>query len=392
MHAVTTTETRLNARVHDLLQRQIAEGRQLGVQVCAYQHGERIVDTWAGPMGPGDSRPVGPDTLFNCFSTTKGVAATALHMLADRGLIEYDQPVAKYWPEFAANGKGKITVAQAMSHQAGLHAVPTPLTVDFVTNWQAGLDWIANGTPAWEPGTATGYHAITYAWVVGGIVQGASGRHIKDVIAEDIAAPLGLSNEMFVGIPDGVEERLASLEAAHPGDGGSPAGFPIPPDHDFFKAMPINSEVNYNDMRIRKACIPSANGHFNARSLARMYAAHANGGQVDGVRLVSKERIAEMQRILTRLPDRVIFMPIPKGVGFMMGGTLPDMTGAQVVGVTGPRSTAFGHSGAGGSTAFADPEVGLAVAVTINKMQNSLQGEGPTLEICQLIREELGVA
>lgn len=381
----------LNAQVQDLLQAQIRDGRQLGVQVCAYQGGQRIVDTWAGMVGPGDSRPVQADTLFNCFSTTKGVAATALHILADRGQIEYEQPVAKYWPEFAANGKGSVTVAQAMSHQAGLHAVPTPFTTDFITNWNAGLDWVANGTPAWEPGSATGYHAVTYAWVVGGIVQGATGRHIKDVIAEEIAKPLGIENQMFVGIPDGVEHRLASLQ---PPDGGLAGALPIPPDHDFFKAMPAaeNSDVDYNDIRVRKACVPSANGHFNARALARMYAVLANGGELDGVRLLSKERIGEMQRIIERRPDRVLFGPIRKGVGFMMGGEMPNLAGQMVVGVFGPRETAFGHSGAGGSTAFCDPEAGLSIAVTINQMQNSLQGEGPTVEICHLIREGLGAA
>ncbi len=389
---MTTTETVINAKVHALLEQQIAEGRQLGVQVCAYQHGEQIVDTWAGIMGPEDARPVAADTLFNCFSTTKGVAATALHIFADRGQIEYEQPVAKYWPEFAANGKEKVTVAQAMSHQAGLHAVPNPFTPEFVSDWQGALDWLAAQAPAWEPGTATGYHALTYAWVVGGIVQGATGRHIKDVIAEEIAAPLGVASEMFVGIPDGVEDRLATLQPVHPGEAGGPGALPIPPDHDFFKAMPADSQVDFNDMQVRKACIPSANGHFNARSLARMYGALANGGQVDGARLVSKERVAEMQRILVRQPDRVLFMPLRKGVGFMMGGTMPDLTGKQVVGAFGPRETAFGHSGAGGSTAFADPEVGLSIAITINKMQNSLQGEGPTLEICDLIRAELGAA
>jgi CubicO group peptidase (beta-lactamase class C family) len=261
--------------------------------------------------------------------------------------------------------------------------MPVPTTADFICDWEAGLAHVANGTPAWEPGTATGYHALTYAWVVGGIVQGASGRHIKDVIAEDIAAPLGIGSEMYVGIPDGVEQRLATLIEMEPNPELEAL---IPPDHDFFKAMPRDSEASFNDMRIRKACIPSANGHFSARALARMYAALANGGEVDGVRLVSTERIGAMQRVLTDEPDRVLLgMPIPKGVGFMMGGGMNGVTG-----VFGPRRTAFGHSGAGGSTAFADPEAGLAVAVTINKMQNTLQAEGPTFEICELIRRELG--
>ncbi len=381
---MTTTHTALNQKVHELVQRQIDSGAQLGVQVCAYRHGERVVDVWAGKMGPEDHRPVQADTLFLSFSTTKGVAATALHILAGRGLIDYDAPVARYWPEFAANGKERITVRQAITHQAGLHAMPRPATIEHLLDWNAGLTWVANGTPAWEPGTATGYHAITFAWIVGGIVQGASGRHIKDVIREEIAVPLVISEEMFLGIPDGVEDRLATLYS--PTAGQQP--LPLPPEHDFFQAMPpeLDREL-WNDMRIRRAWLPSANGHFTARALGRMYGALANGGQIDGVRLVSPERIALMQQIDTEAPDRVLFLPIPKGGGYMFGGLY-----GGVKSVYGPRRTAFGHSGAGGSTAFADPDVGLGVAVTLNQMQTTLQAEGPTYEICELIRQELGVA
>ena len=382
---MTTISTDLQAKVQELVARQIAEGRNLGVQVSAYLAGEPIVDVVAGQMGPDDPRPVQADTLFNSFSTTKGVAALALHILADRGQIAYDAPVARYWPEFAANGKERVTIEQAMSHQAGLHAMPKPATVEFLTDWQAGLDWVANGTPAWTPGTATGYHAITYAWVVGGIVQGASGRHIKDVIREEIALPLGVGDEMFVGIPDGVDERLATLKAQPLGE-----GLPIPEDHDFFKAMPRELPTSvFNDMRVRQACIPSANGHFSARALAKMYGALANGGEVDGVRLVSAERIPLMQRLLIQQPDRVLGVNAPKGVGFWLGGNW-GLNGATSV--FGPHMTALGHSGAGGSTAFADPEARLAIAVTINQMQTTLQGEGPTEQICSLIRRELGVA
>ena len=380
---MTTTNTGLHEKVLDLVQRQIEEGRQLGVQVCAYRYGEPIVEVAAGQMGPDDPRPVQPDTLFSSFSTTKGVAAAALHILADRGLIDYDAPVARYWPAFAAEGKEEVTVAQAMSHQAGLHAMPLPATIEHLLDWEAGLSWVAGGRPAWEPGTATGYHGFTYAWLAGGIVQGATGRHNGEVIQEEIARPLGVAGEMFCGIPEGVEDRLATLDGP-----AVAAELPIPPDHDFFKALPISIHwSHFNELRVRRACIPSANGHFSARALARMYGALANGGEIEGVRLVSTERIPLMQRILTEEVDRVLLVPIPKGVGYMFGGE-----SGGVASVFGPRRTAFGHSGAGGSTAFADPEVGLAIAVTINQMQLSLQGEGPTFEICELIRRELGVA
>lgn len=383
---MTTTETALTAKVHDLLLDQIARGTQLGTQVAAYRNGELILDTFAGELGPEDPRPVHADTLFSSFSTTKGPAALALHILADRGLIDYQAPVAKYWPEFAANGKERVTVAQAMSHQAGLHAAPSG---EVMLDWNRAIDYVASGVPAWEPGTATGYHALTYAWVVGGIVQGASGRHIKDVLREEIAEPLGIAGEFYVGIPDGLDDRLATLQTPAPLSPEEAAKSPLamlPPDHDFYKAMPVDSGLDFNSMQVRKACLPSANGHFTARALARMYGALANGGEIDGVRLVSKERIALMSTIQTSDPDRVLFLPMRKSIGFFNGG---KMMGVNTV--TGPRETAFGHSGAGGSTAFADPEAGLSIAVTINRMQNNLQGEGPASEICELIRNELGV-
>jgi CubicO group peptidase (beta-lactamase class C family) len=379
---MTTADNGVGASVQALIDRQVAERRQIGVQVCAYQDGRCVVDVCAGRMGPDDPRPVTADTLFLSFSTTKGVTATALHMLADRGLVDYDAPVARYWPAFAQNGKERITVAQAVSHQAGLHAMPTPFALEHLTDWDAGIRRIEAAAPAWEPGTATGYHAVTFGWIVGGIVHGATGRHIRDVIHEEIARPLGTGDEMFVGIPPGLEERLATLEIVAAGE-----GLDIPENSDFYRAMPRAMWQYFNGMAVRQACVPAGNGHFTARALARMYAALAGDGSIDGVRLVSPSRIARMQRRLTADVDRVLGLPVSKAIGFFLGGTVDGIHGPS-----GPRPTAFGHAGAGGSIAFADPDVGLAVAVTLNKMSYPLPGEGQTLEICDLIRRELGVA
>ncbi|MBA4181464.1 MAG: hypothetical protein C0506_12810 [Anaerolinea sp.] len=381
-----TVSTPANTAIQSLIDRQVAEGSQIGVQVCAYQDGKPVVDAWAGTMGPDDPRPVQPDSLFLSFSTTKGIGALALHMQADKGLIDFDAPVSKYWPAFGKHGKDKITVAQAMSHQAGIHET-APLDWDWdsgmaphITDWEAGLRWIEESVPAWEPGTATGYHAVTYAWIVGGIVQHATGRHIQEVIHQDIAKPLGISDSMFVGIPDGLDERLATLAVVPAGD-----GLGLPAASDFHRAMPLSFWQHTNSMAYRKACLPSANGHFTARALARMYAALAGDGSIDGVRLVSPGAIKNMQRLMTAETDRVLGVPVNKGIGFFLGGEQ-----AGIHGPNGPRVTAFGHAGAGGSVAFADPEQRLAVGVTINKMAYPLPGEGTTLEICDLIRKELG--
>ena len=379
----------LNAKVQQLLEAAVADGRHLGLQVAAYKDGELVVDAWAGTIGPGDDRPIGRDSLFCSYSTTKGVAAAALHLLADRGAVEYDAPVVRYWPAFAASGKGEITVAQAMSHQAGLHATPVP-TRAFVLDWQRGLDYVADLAPAWTPGTATGYHALTYGWIVGGIVQGATGRHIKDVIREEIARPLGIADELYVGIPDGVEKRLTTLQQPPPLAPGVPDPVAsLPPDHDYFKAMPLNTGMDFNDLDLRQACLPSANGHFTARALARLYGALANGGEIDGVRLVPKERIAAMHRVQTELPDRVLFgLRIPKAIGFWTGGRWAP---GGVASFMGARRTAFGHPGRGGSAAWADPDVGLSVAITLNKLQLGIFGGGIAFDVGGLIREELGL-
>jgi len=229
--------TEVNDRVSDLIGKQVSDGRQMGVQVCAYLDGERVVDAWAGTMGPDDPRPVRADSLFCSWSTTKGVTATAVHMLADRGIIDYGARVADYWPEFAQHGKDEITVTQAMSHQAGIHASP-PFSLESLSDWDAGIEYVERARPAYLPGSATGYHALTFGIIAGGIIQGAAGRHIKDFIREEIAEPLGVADEMFVGIPDGVEERLTTLEIWDIPRAFKETGNELPPDHDWFKAMP----------------------------------------------------------------------------------------------------------------------------------------------------------
>ncbi len=376
----TLADSAANRALQSLIEQQVADGRQVGVQVAAYKDGKPVIDAWAGQMGPADSRPVGPDSLFLSFSVTKGVTATAIHILADRGLIDYDAPAAKYWPAFGQHGKDRVTVAQVLSHQAGLHAMPAgPFKTEHITDWAAGIKRMEDGVPAYEPGTATGYHAVTHGWLAGGIVQGASGRHIKDVIASEIAAPLGVADSMFVGIPDGLDNRLTTLEVHPAGE-----GMGLPADSDFHKAMPLDMWDSFNTMPIRQACLPSGNGHFTARALAKMYSALATDGSVDGIRLVGEARLAHMQRLMTDQTDLVLGTPLRKGIGFFFGGETNGVAGPM-----GRRTTAFGHPGAGGATAFCDPEVGLSIAVTINKMAFALPGQGTTEEICNAIRKEL---
>ena len=368
----------LNDDVKSLLENQISNDRQIGVQVCAYQYGEKIVDSWAGTMGPNDPRPVLRDTLFCSWSTSKGIAATALHIQADKGLIEYDLPVTHYWPEFGKHGKDKLTVGQAISHQAGIYETPSLENREVFCEWDKSLKFVENAVPAFEPGTSVGYHAVTFGWIVGGIIQHATGRHIIEVIREDIAEPLGLESEMYVGIPDGVEDRLTTLEI------WDSTTMEFPEDHPFLKAMPHELWGLVNETWFRKACLPAANGHFTANALAKVYGALANEGVVEGVRLVSSERVGFMNKLMTEAFDVVGEMPSNKSMGFMLGGVEGSAYGS--------RRTAFGHGGAGGSYGLADPEVGLSIGITLNKMMIEMEpAEERAAKICQLIRRELGV-
>ena len=312
---------RISEAVEKLLVRQINGGTQIGVQVCAYVYGERVVDVVAGAMGPSDNRPVEPASLFLSWSSTKGPTALLVHQLADRGALDLDAPVAAYWPAFAANGKEKVTVAQAMSHQVGLHAIPKPFALEHILDWDAAVEQIEQGVPAWEPGTATGYHALTFGWIAGGIVAAVTGRHIRELFRTEIAEPLGVADEFFVGIPDDadVERRLTTVEIVAPSEG---LPFEVPEDSMFLEAMPVEMFKHFNSLPARQACMPAGNGHFTARALAAMYGALANGGEIGGTRLVSAEAIEHMQKLQTDEVDQVLGVAIRKNTGFFSGGSV----------------------------------------------------------------------
>jgi CubicO group peptidase (beta-lactamase class C family) len=191
---------------------------------------------------------------------------------------------------------------------------------------------------------------------------------------------------MFVGIPDGIENRLTTLAIWDIDQVMGERGLVMSPESDFLKAMPSKLWQHFNSMTVRKACLPAANGHFSARALAKMYAALSMDGSIQSTRLVSPERIAAMHRLEVEGVDRVIGTVSRKGIGFFLGGSINGISGPM-----GPHTTAFGHGGAGGSIGFADPEAQLAIAVTLNKMEFALPGQGRAQEICDLIRRELGV-
>ncbi len=371
----------LTEKVNQLLNKQLLEKQHIGAQVSAYKDGEKILDTCAGTMGKHDNRPVTPDTLFLSFSTTKGVAATAIHMLVDRGKLSYTDRVSKLWPAFGQNGKERITVEQALSHQSGLHIWPENIVFDEPEDWEGMLHYIEEAKPEYSPGTSTGYHALTFGYIAAGIIQSVDGRHIKDFVREEIAKPLGVEGELMLGLPRRYWAKAATIEYEEYAE----ACKAIHSDSEMGKALPMRLWMFVNSPTYTGGYNPSTNGFFSARALARMYGVLANGGAIDGVRLVSPERVGEMGRLVTDQFDVVMGMPRAKGRGFLLSGVGADPS-------YGSRLTCFGHSGAGGSFAYADPEVGLSIAVTLNKMVFMNAGELSRSDVISgLVRRELGV-
>ena len=202
-----------NAAVQALLDRLVAEGREIGVQVAAYRGEEVIVDCWAGVTRKDGAEPVGPDTLFNVFSVSKAITATCVHLQADSGLIDYDAPLATYWPEFAAAGKEGVTVRHVLSHTSGVLRMPPEVTPALMCDWDWMCRRIAEMEPAFLPGSGSSYQSMTFGWLLGEIVRRTDPRHrpFGQFIREELAEPLG-STDLWFGIPDSAEPRVAILD------------------------------------------------------------------------------------------------------------------------------------------------------------------------------------
>ncbi|MBK5010954.1 serine hydrolase [Pseudomonas sp. S60] len=384
-------QTNLDPRVQVIVQKALDEatgaGGEVGVQVAAYLDGKLVVDAWSGSADPASGRPVDGDTLFNVYSVTKAVAATALHVLAERGYIDYDAPVSRYWPEYAANGKAATTVRHVLTHRAGVPQMPADVTPERLCDWTWMTQAIANLEPLAEPGSQTLYLSMTFGWIVGELVRRADPRQrsLGRFVREEIAVPLGI-DDLWIGIPDAVESRIARQVNAMV----AVAPEYLPPL--FLASMPeqvaLVPEV-FERADVRRAEVAGVGGIFNARSEARFWAFLANGGELDGVRLLSAERVAMLgqPRANSEEPDPVMFgfpIPITQG-GFWFGGAHPPVSC-----VGNPR--AICHPGQGNSIGWADPDLNLAVAICHNRLFNPTSvEEDPLLPIAQAVRQALAL-
>lgn len=360
-----------------------AKRGEIGASFCAFRQGERVVDLWAGKADKASGREWRDDTLAILFSSTKGLAATCCLMLADRGLLDYESPVARYWPEFGQAGKAAITVRQLMNHRAGLCAIDRPLSLSDLADPSVVSAALETQEPLWEPGTAQGYHGVTFGLYVGELFRRITGSSIGTFLRDEVAGPLGA--DIHLGLPEREDPRVATLYTvgaterifrAIPYVLFNPGvverrlvGALMKKDSDTARAFRNPAELgtkgvnNFNLPAVRRLELPWANAFGTARGLATMYSALACGGAMGDVRLVSSEAIDAVRPRQTFGQDRVLHKPLGWSQGFIKEETH----------LFSPNEHSFGHPGAGGAIGFCDPDRGLAWAYVMNRMDFRLR-------------------
>jgi CubicO group peptidase (beta-lactamase class C family) len=334
----------------------VESGAERGLQVAVYRNGEQVADAVAGSADPGTGRPVASDTPFYCYSVGKGATSTVAHVLVERGLFGYDTPVVDLWPEFGAHGKVAATVRHVLTHTVGVPGIPDDTTPEDLCDWDKMCAAIADAEPWWEPGTKIAYHAYPFGYIVGEIVRRATGKPISQVLREEVAEPLGIADEIYFGVPESELGRLAWLEDM---EGSAEMLASMPDDSPFFKLGPrqVTPTAEFgNRPDILMADIP-AGGKMSARAVARMYAALVD--EVDGVRLVSPERLHEISAGAFSGVDEIMGFPTTWALGYSVGRLGADPQETQSV---------LGVGGVGGSFACVDTETGIAWALTKNRL------------------------
>lgn len=354
-------------------ERNFAERDEVGASVCIFHDGRKVVDLWGGLADPTTGKPWIEDTISVVWSSTKGATSLCAHILVDRGELDLDAPVAKYWPEFAQGGKENIPVRMLLNHQAGLAALREPLPPGAFYDWQLMTAALAAQTPWWEPGTRNGYHAYTFGWLVGEVVRRVSGRSLGTFFRDEVARPLEL--DFWIGLPEQAESRVAPVIPAPPpvpGEPVSPLLVVAMTQPESMQARLFLNTGGYGlvpgevDSRAAHAAeIPAAGGITNARGLAGMYAALVAGSKH---RLVGDTSIARMAAVSSATGvDIVGLLPTRFSLGFVK-----SMDNRRVSAVPGDSiilsEEAFGHSGFGGSVGFVDPKAGFSFGYTMNRM------------------------
>ncbi|MEV7242211.1 serine hydrolase domain-containing protein [Streptomyces sp. NPDC093248] len=349
--------------VREAFEENFRERGELGAAVAVTVAGETVVDLWGGWADAARTRPWERDTLVNVWSTTKGPVALCAHLLVDRGLLELDRPVAAYWPEFAAAGKEDVRVRDLLSHRAGLSGLREPHSVEQLYDWELTTARLAATEPWWEPGTRSGYHALTWGFLVGEVVRRVSGLRPGAFLEREVTGPLGL--DFTIGLPEKEAGRAAELVHARSRDDGERAAAfgRLPQAAIAALANPPVGAAQANTAAWRAAEIPAANGHGTARSVAALYGVFAGRGSYGDRRFLSPgaaERVREGQG---RCRDLVLGAGFEGDTEVGLGLWLSGPHGSY-----GPNPRAFGHDGFGGSCGLADPEAEVSLGYAMNRM------------------------
>jgi CubicO group peptidase (beta-lactamase class C family) len=345
------------AAVREAFAANFAEGLELGARFAFAVEGEIVIDLMGGWADRDQTRLFAEDTLTPVFSTTKAMAAFMIARLVDQGRLAYGQRVTNVWPEFGAAGKGDLTVEQVLSHQGGLCGLPGPMTPADWFDWDGVCARLAAMTPLWPPGSASGYHPVTFGYLAGEIFRRVDGRTLGTALRDDIAAPLGL--DLWIGLPDAEHARVA--EVRRPPAMPDLGPMTEPKRLAFFTKWATPGGVG--EAAYRRAEIPSANGHATAPALARLMAILAGDGDLGVDQLLSSGMAAEASHERIAGQDLVLPYDMSWGAGFIRN---------QGLGIYGPGQASFGHSGWGGSCAFADPERGVSGAYVMNRQSAEL--------------------
>jgi CubicO group peptidase (beta-lactamase class C family) len=353
----------------------------LGAGCTLYVDGQPVVDLWGGVADKATGNAWDRDTLTLVFSVTKGVSTICALMLVERGQLDLDAPVTTYWPEFGAEGKGATTVRDVLSHRTGLPVVDGPVSLEDLADPAGMAARMAAQAPLFEPGTAHVYQAITFSWNFGEIFRRITGETLGAFVARELTGPLGL--DLYIGLPPELEERVSTIEP--PGAPPELVALVFPEGGLPWRAITLNgllpvtmagSGLGFNSPEIHQLQLPAANGITNARSLARLYAATI--GEVDGIRLLRPEAVAAASVVRSEgIPWGDSFDGPKWGTGFLRPFPRQPMLGG----------TSFGHDGAGGSIAFAEPELGLAFSHVINRMIATPEVDRRTAALLAAVRE-----
>jgi CubicO group peptidase (beta-lactamase class C family) len=354
--------------VKDAFAKNFKEGLEVGASFAATVDGEFVVDIWGGYADAAQTRLWEQDTIVNVYSTTKAMTALCTLMLVDRGQLDLDAPVARYWPEFAQGGKESIPVRYLLSHTSGLAGFTEEIPVEALYDWDRIVSLLAAQSPWWEPGSQSGYHALTFGYLLGEVVRRVTGKSLGSFFKEEVAIPLGA--DFHIGLDEQHESRVGEL-IPPPVVGPDHPDY-VEPESTIAKMMmnpPMRAEDS-RDRAWRAAEIPAANGHGNARSVARVAAALACGGELEGVKLLSVSTLEKAIEEQCYGTDLVLNLPIRWGLGF--GLTSQEMP-------IGPNPRAFFWGGWGGSAIVIDLDAKLSFAYVMNKMSAGTMGDNRVL-------------